>query len=44
VTGHAEILQQQIAGKHIARGQIAQGIAVVDDGGLGGGGFGLTQE
>ncbi len=44
VTGHAEILQQQVARKHIARRQIAQGVAVIDDGGLGGSRIGLAQE
>ena len=44
VAGHAEILEQEVAGKHVARGKIAQCVAVVDDGGLGGGRFGLAQK
>ena len=44
VAGDAEILQQQIAGKHVARGQIAQRVAVIDDRRFGGGRFGLAQE
>src|ERR1700722_20807950 len=44
VAGHAEILQQQGARKHRARRQIAKGVAVIDDGGLGGRRLRLAQE
>src|SRR5271154_4700421 len=40
----AKVLEQQIAGKYIACGQIAQGIAVVDYRGLGCRGFRFPQE
>jgi len=44
VAGDAKILEQQIAREHIAHGQIAQRVAVIDDGRLGRGRFGFAQE
>ncbi len=44
VAGHAEILEQEVAREHIARGQIAQCVAVVDDRGLRGRRLGLAQK
>ena len=44
VTGHAEILEQQISREHVARGKIAQSLAVIEDRGLRRRRVGLAQE